>query len=93
MKHKKIKISSKDKVKYSQKNQDILLAKRFFPFYMRKLKYAINFVHAVHPKTSFLLVIKLLTISLRKKPSPNAIAFYKKGIKRNFNLEGENRLL
>jgi len=72
----------------SAKTEDKVLAKRFFPSYMRYIKYIINFVHYIHPKTSFLLIIKLLSVAVRKKLSPNAVAFYKKGIKQNFKIEG-----
>ena len=71
-----------------KKEQQRLLAKRFFPFYMTKIKYVINAVHSIHPKTSFLMIIKLLSIAVRKKLSTNAIAFYKKGAKREFKIDG-----
>lgn len=69
-----------------EKNQ--ILANRFFPFYMRKIKYVINMVYHIHPKASYALIIKSLTIAFRKKLSPNAIKFYKKGIKKDFKIDG-----
>jgi len=87
MNHKNMAIFIKDKRRPCKKSQDLLLTKRFFPFYMGKVKYVVNFVHGIYPKTSILLIIKLLSLAIRKKVSPNAMAFYNKGIKRNFKVE------
>lgn len=41
-------------------------------------------IYGLHPKTAHQLLIKLLSIAIKKKVSDNAIAFYKKGIKKEF---------
>ncbi len=71
-----------------KKEEEKLLAMQFFPPYLSKMKHLIRMIHKIHPKTSFLLIIKLLSIAVRKKLSTNAIAFYKKGAKRKIKVDG-----
>ena len=58
-----------------KKTQEKLLVKRFFPFYMMKVKHVIHAVHRIHPKASYALIIKLLSIAIRRKLSANAVTF------------------
>ena len=77
---------SRDLLQASSKknNNDRLLTKQFFPFYLTKIKHILHVIHGLHPKTAHQLLIKLLSIAIKKKLSDNAIAFYKKGIKKEF---------
>lgn len=88
MKNETLVISIKNKIKSNKKSKEQALAKKFFPSYLLYLKHLINITYKMHPKTSFKMTAKLLSIAIRKKLSPNAISFYKKGIKRKFIIDG-----
>ncbi len=71
----------------NKNNSEQLITKQFFPFYVRKIKHILHAIHGLHPKTAYRLLIKFLSIVINKKLSDNAIAFYKKGIKKKFYVD------
>lgn len=75
-------------ITFYSKCQQQVLAKRFFPSYMTKIKYVVNALYDIHPRLSFLLIIKLLSVAIRGKLSRNAKVFYKSGLKKQFIVEG-----
>lgn len=81
-------ILQKSEIVIGKKKEEKLLAKKFFPTCLLKMKYLINFTYKIHPKTAYKLTIKLLSVTAKKKLSTNAKAFYKKGVKRNIKIEG-----
>ncbi|NNF32869.1 MAG: alpha/beta hydrolase [Saprospiraceae bacterium] len=65
----------------SIKEPDQMMLERFFPRSIKWLSSFVNTVHHIHPRTSYHLTMKTLSISIRKKVSKSDLAFYRKGIK------------
>ena len=81
-------ILEQNEIALSKKKEEKLLAKKFFPPFLLKMKYGINLIFKIYPKLSYFLTAKLLSVTGKKKLSANAIIFYKQGVKGKVKVDG-----